>query len=126
MRIGELARATGVSVRALRHYEDEGLIRPARGDNGYREYCAGAEDVVRQIRRLIEAGLPTRIVRDILPYLDGPAALLPRVPCQEMIDQVAARREQLDRRIRCLTRDREALDAYLRDARAAATRLTPA
>ncbi|MFI9332480.1 MerR family transcriptional regulator [Kitasatospora sp. NPDC052868] len=68
MKIGELSRLTGVSVRALRYYEEEGPIRPTRGGNGYRDYCEGADEVVRQIRGLIECGLPTRIVRDILPY----------------------------------------------------------
>lgn len=120
MKIGELSRLTGVSVRALRYYEEEGLIRPARGGNGYRDYCDGADEVVRQIRGLIDCGLPTRIIRDILPYLDGPADLLPQVPCAQMLDEVAAEREQLDRRIRCLTRNRAAIDAYLRAARTAA------
>ncbi|POM26655.1 HTH-type transcriptional regulator HmrR [Actinomadura rubteroloni] len=117
MKIGELSRRTGVSVRALRYYEDEGLIRPARSANGYRDYCAGADEIVRQIRGLIDCGLPTRIIRDILPFLDGPVDLVPAAPCDEMIEQVAARREQLDRRIRCLTRNRDAIDAYLRAAR---------
>ncbi|MBB4979849.1 MULTISPECIES: MerR family transcriptional regulator [Streptomyces] len=120
MKIGELSRLTGVSVRALRYYEEEGLIRPDRAGNGYRDYCEGADEVVRQIRGLIDCGLPTRIIRDILPYLDGPADLLPPVPCAEMLDQVAAEREQLDRRIHCLVRNRNALDAYLKAARRAA------
>lgn len=122
MRIGELSRLTGVSVRALRYYEDEGLIRPARSSNGYRDFCDGAVEVIQQIRGLIGSGLPTRIIRDILPYLDGPADLLPQVPCTYMLDQVAEQREQLDRRITCLTRNRDAIDAYLRAARTAATR----
>ncbi|MET8747060.1 MerR family transcriptional regulator [Streptomyces sp. NPDC004728] len=120
MKIGELSRMTGVSVRALRYYEEEGLIRPARGSNGYRDFCDGADEVVRQIRGLIECGLPTRIIRDILPYLDGPSDLLPQAPCAQMLDQVSAEREHLDSRIRCLTRNRDAVDAYLRAARKAA------
>ncbi|MER5713360.1 MerR family transcriptional regulator [Streptomyces sp. NPDC042898] len=120
MKIGELSRLTGVSVRALRYYEEEGLIRPDRSGNGYRDYCEGADEVVRQIRGLIDCGLPTRIIRDILPYLDGPTDLLPPVPCTEMLDQVAAEREQLDRRIHCLVRNRNALDGYLKAARRAA------
>jgi DNA-binding transcriptional MerR regulator len=120
MKIGELSRLTGVSVRALRYYEEEGLIRPARGGNGYRDFCDGAVEVVRQIRGLIDCGLPTRIVRDILPYLDGPADLLPQVPCAYLLDQVARQRDQLDRRVECLTRNRDAIDAYLKAARTAA------
>lgn len=120
MRIGELSRRTGVSVRALRYYEEEGLIRPARGGNGYRDFGPGAVEAVRQIRGMIESGLPTRIIREVLPFLDGPAALMPEVPCAYMLDEVARQRALLDRRIRFLTGNRDALDAYLRAARSAA------
>ena len=120
MKIGELSRTTGVSVRALRYYEEEGLIRPARSGNGYRDFCVEAVELVRQIRGLIDCGLPTRLIREILPYLDGPADLLPEVPCEWMLEEVARQREQLDRRVRCLTRNRDALDAYLHAARGAA------
>ncbi|XVV05220.1 MerR family transcriptional regulator [Actinosynnema sp. CA-248983] len=117
MKIGDLARLTGVSVRALRYYEEEGLVRPARGENGYRCFDERDVEVVRQIRGLIEAGLPTRIIRDVLPYLDGPGALMPDVPCEHMLDEVALHRDALERRISCLTRNRDALNAYLEAAR---------
>ncbi|MBG0564224.1 MerR family transcriptional regulator [Actinoplanes aureus] len=117
MRIGELSRLTGASVRALRHYEQEGLIRSTRGGNNYREYGEDAVDAVRQIRGMIENGLPTRLIREILPYLDGPSEVLPREPCAYLIDEVARQRAQLDGRIVCLTRNRDALEAYLRAAR---------
>ena len=123
MRIGELSRRTGVSVRSLRYYEEERLIQPTRSGNGYRDYGDGAEELVQQIRGLIDAGLPTRLIREILPYLDGPTDLIPQVPCTYMLEQVSRQREQLDRRIRCLTRNRNALDAYLRAARTAAERV---
>ena len=71
MRIGELSRLTGVSVRALRYYEEEGLIRSVRSANGYRDFPDSAVEAVQRIRDLIECGLPTRIIRDILPYLEG-------------------------------------------------------
>lgn len=41
----ECARATGTTVRALRHYEARGLIAPVRAANGYRHY--GAEEVTK-------------------------------------------------------------------------------
>jgi DNA-binding transcriptional MerR regulator len=117
VRIGELSRTTGVSVRALRHYEEEGLIRPGRGANGYRDFGDGAVDAVLQIRGMIESGLPIRIIREILPFIDGPAALMPAVPCDHMLGEVARQREVLDRRIQVLAGNRDALDAYLRTAR---------
>ncbi|HEY8454664.1 MAG TPA: MerR family DNA-binding transcriptional regulator [Actinopolymorphaceae bacterium] len=57
MRIGELARRTGVSVRALRYYEEQGLLSADRSPNGYREYDESAVDRVDQIQLLYSAGL---------------------------------------------------------------------
>lgn len=122
MKIGDLSRATGVSVRALRHYEAEGLLRAERGANGYRDFGDGAVEAVRRIRAMIDSGLPTRIIREVLPYLDGPTALMPDVPCEYLLDEVTRQRDLLDRRIRSLTANRDALDAYLRAARRAAAR----
>lgn len=43
--VGSLAKLAGVTVRALHHYEDEGLLHPERTASGYR--CYGAADVER-------------------------------------------------------------------------------
>ncbi|GAA4977903.1 MerR family transcriptional regulator [Actinoplanes utahensis] len=118
MRIGELSRRTGVSVRALRHYEDAGVLPAGRCANGYRVYGDDAVGQVRRIRAMLDSGLPLRIVREVLPYLDGPAEVMPEVPCPYLVDQVAEQLAQLDERIRSLTRNRDAIDAYLRAARA--------
>jgi DNA-binding transcriptional MerR regulator len=118
--IGELSRRAGVSVRALRHYENEGLLRPGRCSNGYRVYEDDAVELVRQIREMIDHGLPIRLIRDVLPYLDGPSDVMPEVPCTYLIEQVAERLDLLDQRIHSLTRNRDAIDAYLRAARTAA------
>ncbi|MFI1993750.1 MerR family transcriptional regulator [Actinoplanes sp. NPDC020271] len=120
MKIGELSRRAGVSVRALRHYEGEGLLRPGRCGNGYRIYDDGAVELVRQIRMMIDNGLPLRIIRDVLPYLDEPGDLIPEVPCSYLVEQVAAQLARLEQRIDSLTRHRNAIDAYLRAARTAA------
>lgn len=67
MQISELARLTGVSTRALRHYEDRGLLLPDRTNGGYRDY--DDTDVVRvtQIKSMIDAGLNTATIQQ---YLD--------------------------------------------------------
>ncbi|MEU3664146.1 MerR family transcriptional regulator [Streptomyces sp. NPDC032940] len=74
MRIGELARATGVSVRLLRYYEEQELLAPGRGAGGQRHYPAEAVTEVARIRTLLAAGLPTRVIRELLPCVlgDGP------------------------------------------------------
>jgi len=64
--ISELAELAGVSARALRHYEEQGLLVPARTSSGYRDYCES--DVVRiaQIKTMISAGLGTAIIQRYL------------------------------------------------------------
>lgn len=56
MRIGELARRAGVSTRALRYYEQQGLITARRSANGYREYGEADLRLVSEIRSLLAVG----------------------------------------------------------------------
>ncbi|MCX5409638.1 MerR family transcriptional regulator [Streptomyces sp. NBC_00335] len=76
MKIGELAAATGTSVRLLRYYEEQGLLESHRLDSGHRRYDDSAPTVVQRIRALLDAGLPTRVIRDLQPCIrqDGTVA----------------------------------------------------
>lgn len=57
MRSGELARIAGVSVRALRHYHELGLLpEPPRHENGYRDYDVSALARVLHIKQLASLG----------------------------------------------------------------------
>ena len=52
MNISEAARRSGLSSKTIRYYEDIGLIAPAqRGDNGYRQYGAGAVEELSFLSR---------------------------------------------------------------------------
>lgn len=65
--IGQISRLTGLTVRRLRFYSDEGLLPPfQRTESGYRLYTDG--DIVRidLIRALREAGLGLQAIRDVL------------------------------------------------------------
>ncbi|MET8624165.1 MerR family transcriptional regulator [Kitasatospora sp. NPDC004669] len=111
MRIGELARLTGVSARLLRYYEEQGLLQPARTAAGYREY--GEEDTVRvwQIRSLLAAGLPTRVIAELLPCATGPVPVLEA--CPDLVATLRGELADLDARIDDLARSRRALSRYL-------------
>jgi DNA-binding transcriptional MerR regulator len=115
MLIGELSRQTGVPARMLRYYEDQGLLSPARDASGYRWYEDSDTGKVRQIRGLLDAGLPTEIIRRILPFLDDPGQI--HLPAQCLTAETASLlRDQVTRlqqRIDCLTRNRDALLGYL-------------
>lgn len=71
LRVGELARRTGVSVRTLHHYEEIGLLAPvARTDAGYRLY--GEAEIVRlqQVRSLRQLGFGLGQIRELLRQRD--------------------------------------------------------
>ncbi|MFI6865892.1 MerR family transcriptional regulator [Nocardia sp. NPDC050406] len=116
MRIGQLARRTGVSVRLLRYYEEQELIRPMRDAADRRVYAENSVDRVLKIRGLLEAGIPTRIIRDILPCLNQPDSIHMRIVAPEMLASLRRERESLDERIRALSAHREAIDRYIEQA----------
>ncbi|HWD63454.1 MAG TPA: MerR family transcriptional regulator [Humibacter sp.] len=112
MRIGELSAETGVPTRLLRYYEDQGLLSSQRRDNGYREYSDDAVGRVSQIRGLIDAGIPTAVIFDMLPCIVNTSAPLPVIE-PSVAQTLDERRSQLDKRIECLARNRDAITDYL-------------
>jgi DNA-binding transcriptional MerR regulator len=113
MRIGELSERTGTPRRLLRYYEEQGLISSQRTGNGYRDYTEATVDRVQQVRGLLDAGLPTRIIKQILPCLDGPGAILVEDATPEMIATLERERDRMTARIDCLARNRDAVAEYL-------------
>ncbi|MEE1753168.1 MerR family transcriptional regulator [Streptomyces sp. SP18CS02] len=113
MRIGELAERTDTSRRLLRYYEEQGLIVSERAANGYRTYDESTVDRVIQVRGLLDAGLPTRIIKQILPCLDKPRVIHFPDATPEMIATLTEERDRMTRRIQCLIRNRDAVSEYL-------------
>ncbi len=66
MRIGELSKKTGVSVRMLRYYEAQGLLNPPRTPSGYRSYGMNDVDTVDRILTLNNVGIPLASVSGLL------------------------------------------------------------
>jgi DNA-binding transcriptional MerR regulator len=65
--IGQLASYAGVTIRAVRHYHQVGLLpEPERDSSGYRSYDAAAVVRLVRIRTLAEAGVPLARVRELL------------------------------------------------------------
>lgn len=113
MRIGELAERTGVPTRLLRYYEEQELLAPGRSANGYRDYAETLVDRVVQIRGLLDAGLPTKIIKQILPCLDDPCTIHVTDATPELMETLERQRANMDARIRCLTKNRDAISAYI-------------
>jgi DNA-binding transcriptional MerR regulator/effector-binding domain-containing protein len=89
--IGEFARLGTVSVRTLRHYDEIGLIRPARVDpeTGYRCYSAGQLGQLNRIIALKELGLPLAQAKQLL------AGITP----EELRGMLMLRRGQLEQEL---------------------------
>jgi len=66
--IGEFSRATHLSVKALHHYHDVGVLAPAAIDphSGYRSYAADQVAAAQVIRRLRDLGMPLDSIRAVL------------------------------------------------------------
>jgi DNA-binding transcriptional MerR regulator len=71
IRIGEVARGAGVSVRAVRYYEQQGLLVAERSPSGQRLYRRDAISLVRFVQQMYAAGLTSRRIAELLPCFDS-------------------------------------------------------
>lgn len=111
MKIGELSRRTGVSVRMLRYSEGEGLLAPQRTGSGYRDYGPAEEETVRRIKMLGSAGMTLETIQQLLPCVrnNDPAF----TPCNELRRILAQQVSLIDQRIETLSQSRTILAGYL-------------
>lgn len=123
MKIGEVAERTGVAARLIRYYEQQGLVSADRADNGYRTYTEAHVDRVERAAGLIQAGIPTRLVKVLLEAEDACAREEPTCP-DEVSQLLATELDGLDQRITCLTRSRDTIRRYLAQTRSNASGTT--
>lgn len=106
LRIGELAKATGVTVETLRYYEHQGLLTaPARGDNGYRYYSPENLERVHFILRAKAVGFTLKDIEELLSL----EVQRESHTCQEVKDMAEAKLAEIEQRMSELARMREAL-----------------
>ncbi|CAL8975005.1 hypothetical protein TESS_TESS_00735 [Tessaracoccus sp. O5.2] len=123
LRIGEVARRTGLTQRTLRHYDELGLLVPSdRSGADYRLYSH--DDLVRllAIQHLKSLGLSLAEVRDALDAPGGDAASLLRRHAEDVERRIVAEQELLAR-LRSLARAAEAGWDEVLDAIALSERL---
>lgn len=107
MRIGELAEQAGVSVRALRYYEEQGLLTSSRSAGGQRHYPEAALDRVHLVQQLYAAGLTSRTIAELLPCVDA------GISTPATIERLAVERDRIDEQITRLAATRDRLDAVI-------------
>lgn len=106
-KVGELARATGLTIRALHHYDEIGLLVPARTESGHRVY--GPQEVERLYRVLALRGVGMAL-QDIAAALDDDGASL----VDTVRRHVSAVERDIEQRRRLLDRLRDMLEALER------------
>jgi DNA-binding transcriptional MerR regulator len=96
MKIGELARQSGVAATALRYYEKAGLLPASRRtSSGYRTYDRDVVSRLAFIRAAQAVGLSVAEIRDVIGIRDAGAA-----PCTHVLQLIERHREEVQSRIR--------------------------
>ncbi|USX48957.1 MerR family transcriptional regulator [Lentzea sp. HUAS12] len=113
MRIGELAERTGVSVRALRYYEEQGLLAAQRSESGQRHYEEHAIGRVRLIQQLYAAGISSASILEMLP------CVVTGVGAPHVIDKLRGHRSSVVKQIEELQETLLQLDNVIVSATAA-------
>ncbi len=108
LKIGELAKVTGVSVRNLRYYSDIGLLQPIhRGENGYRYYARNASEQVEFIKKAKALGFTLQEIKSILDV-----RYRGEIPCNLVQSLLENKIEQLAVQIKQMTLFKRELEEY--------------
>ena len=121
--IGELAREFDLTTRAIRFYEDMGLLQPARSGPGGRNRIYSARDRTRLklTLRAKRLGLSLTEARDIIDMYDSPRDTGPQL--RKFLTVLAHHREQLEEQLAELQANLDEVRAHEREAKTLLTRL---
>ena len=90
MRIKQVEELVGITSKNIRFYEDQGLLKPERADNGYREYHQKEVDILKKIKLLRKMNVS---VEEIKTILEGQTSL--QECLEQHIDRLESERENL-------------------------------
>lgn len=105
MTIGQLSRETGVTPRAVRHYEKLGLIRPPlRSESNYRFFDSESVSRLRFISKCRSLGFSIAEIADLLSVTDDP-----NHTCAQVEEITTRHLELIDAKLQSLMEMREIL-----------------
>jgi DNA-binding transcriptional MerR regulator len=113
--IGEVAKRSGASRKALRLYEAAGILPPPRRTpSGYRVYGSESLALIGFVRRAQRLGFTLEEIKEIVAIKRAG-----RLPCSHVRDLVTRKTVELDQRLKDLMQVREGLRALLSGWRSA-------
>lgn len=109
MKIGTVAKKTGVGIETIRFYEREGLIAvPDRGPSGYREYGDDIEIRLSFIRRAKDLGFSLKEIRELLSL-----KAKPKSKCASVKNKANRKIEEIEHKIDQLKSIKSALQGLV-------------
>jgi DNA-binding transcriptional MerR regulator len=98
LKVGELAKRTGLTVRTLHHYDEIGLLRPSlHTESGHRLYTAGDIARLQQVRSLRQLGFSLEEIRGCLDRSGFSPIEVVRLHAARLREQIALQRRLCDR-----------------------------
>ncbi len=105
MKIGEIAKRSGVGVETIRYYEREGLLqKPERRPSGYRQYDESTLDRLEYIRQSKELGFTLTEIRELLELSFSAAGC-----CQHIRQRAEKKLSSIEDKIRTLKQMKRSL-----------------
>jgi len=97
MNIGDAAEVSGLPAKTIRYYEDIGLVRPARGENGYRVFSDRDAHILAFLGRARSLGFSIEDCRTLLSLYADRARASARVKqvAEDHIGQITRKIEEL-------------------------------
>jgi Cu(I)-responsive transcriptional regulator len=109
MNIGDAAQQSGLPAKTIRYYEEIGLLRPGRSENGYRDYAAADIHKLRFLQRSRGLGFSVDECRQLLALYED------RDRASADVRQIASTKlSEIDRKIKELTELRRTLQTLVR------------
>jgi DNA-binding transcriptional MerR regulator len=113
MKIGEVARRSGIGIETIRYYEREGLLlEPERRPSGYRQYDEPTVERLEYIRRAKALGFTLAEVRDLLEL-----AFTAHAGCDHIRQRAEAKVADIEGKIRSLQQMKRSLGRIIRRCR---------
>src|SRR4051812_37271146 len=98
LRVGELARRTGLTIRTLHHYDEIGLLRPSlRTESGHRLYAAGDVARLQQVVSLRSLGFSLEEISDCLDRPGFSPLEVLRLHAARLREQIELQRQLCER-----------------------------
>jgi len=114
MKIGEIAKRSGVGIETIRYYEREGLLlEPERRPSGYRQYAESTVERLEYIRRAKELGFTLAEVRELLEL-----SFTAHAGCDHIRQRAEAKVADIEEKIRSLQQMKRSLGKIVERCRA--------